>query len=76
MVSWVRKSQDGTGQLRVRRVTSEGELGEIELITEGEYSRNAGFPQMVRAGDRLVFAWPEPGEPRAVRTKSIPLSGG
>lgn len=75
-VSWVHKSQDGSGQLRMRRVTTDGQRGEIEQITAGEYSRNAGFPQMVRAGDRIVFTWPEPGEPRRVQTKIIPLGDG
>jgi hypothetical protein len=68
MISWVAKSEGGKGQLRVRKVTADGDMGPIELVTEGEYSRNAGFPQMVKAGGRLIFAWPEPGEPRQVRT--------
>ena len=67
-ISWVGKTDDGKGQLRMRRVTSNGDMGPVELVTEGEYSRSAGFPQMVRAGDRLIFAWPEHGEPRLVRT--------
>lgn len=67
-VSWVGKPDDDTGQLRLRRVTIDGDMGPIELITQGTYSRNAGFPQMIRAGDRLIFAWPEPGDPKRVLT--------
>ena len=68
MISWVAKSDDGAGQLRMRWVTTDGDMGPIELVTEGVYSRSAGFPQMAKAGERLIFAWPEPGEPRQIRT--------
>lgn len=67
-ISWVAKTDGDNGQLRMRTVTSAGDMGPIEVITEGTYSRSAGFPQMVRAGNRLVFAWPEHGEIRQVRT--------
>lgn len=67
-VSWVAKVGEGTSHLRMRRVTAAGDMGPIELLAEGEYSRSAGFPQMVVAAGRLVFAWPEPGEARQVRT--------
>jgi hypothetical protein len=76
VVSWVAKSEEGAGQLRMRQVTVAGDMGPIELVTEGEYSRNAGFPQMVKAGGRLVFAWPEPGEPRHVHTAYLRLDEG
>jgi hypothetical protein len=73
MVSWMRKTEDGIGQVRMRQVTMDGDMGPIQMIAEGRYSRNSGFPQMVRAGNRLVFAWPEPGEPKHVRTAFSPL---
>ncbi|MAF82806.1 MAG: sialidase family protein [Gammaproteobacteria bacterium] len=68
LVSWMSKSDDGNGQVRMRQVTSDGQTGPIQLIAEGKYSRNSGFPQMVKAGDQLVFAWPEPGEPKQILT--------
>jgi len=76
MVSWVAKPTKDTAELRMRRITTAGEPGPIQLITTGKYSRNAGFPQMIRAGNRLVYAWPEPGEPRQVRTAFSPFDGG
>jgi len=76
MVSWVAKPTKDTAELRMRRITTAGEAGPIQLIAAGKYSRNAGFPQMVRAGNRLVYAWPEPGEPRQVRTAFSPFDGG
>ena len=74
MVSWMGKSAEGVGQVRARQVTTKGDLGPIHLITEGKYSRNTGFPQMVKAGDRLIYAWPEPGKPRQVSTAYSPLN--
>jgi hypothetical protein len=53
-----------------------GDAGPIRVIAEGEYPRRTGFPQMVRAGDRLVFAWPEPGKPKQVFTAYSPLDDG
>lgn len=76
MVSWMSKSADGAGQMRMRQVTMNGETDPVQQIAEGKYSRNSGFPQMVRAGNRLVYAWPEPGEPRQVLTAFSPLGDG
>ncbi len=75
-VSWLAKSDDGVGQLRMRQVPMRGDAGPIRVIVEGEYPRRTGFPQMVRAGDRLVFAWPEPGKPKQVLTAFSPLDDG
>ncbi len=76
VVSWVGKTDGGGAELRMRRVTPAGEQGPIRVVADGAYARNAGFPQMVRAGDRLVYAWPEPGEPRRVLTAISSLGGG
>jgi hypothetical protein len=73
VVSWLVKSDNGASQLRTRRVPVSGDAGPVEVVAEGTYSRSAGFPQMVKANNRLVFAWPEPGEPRQVLTAFSPL---
>ncbi|MBT77530.1 MAG: hypothetical protein CL798_04985 [Chromatiales bacterium] len=76
MVSWTGKTEAGIGQVRMRQVTMGGDRGPVQVIAEGQYSRNSGFPQMVRAGDRLVFAWPGSGESKQVLTAFSPLGGG
>ena len=43
-------------------------MSPIHIVAEGGFTRNSGFPQMIRVGDQLVFAWPEPGDPKHVRT--------
>jgi hypothetical protein len=73
MVSWMGRTDDGAGQVRVRRVSTAGEPGPMHVVAEGAFTRNSGFPQMVRAGDRLVFAWPEPRDPKRVLTAVAPL---
>ncbi len=68
VVSWTAKTADGVGQIRRRRMPIGGEPGPVQLIAEGDVSRNAGFPQMIAGRDRLVYAWTEPGEPSRLRT--------
>ncbi|GAG18102.1 unnamed protein product, partial [marine sediment metagenome] len=67
-VSWVSRTGDDTGELRIRQVSAGGEMSPVQVIAEGGYSRSSGFPQMVKAGNRLVFAWPEAGDPSQVMT--------
>src|SRR5690606_19218310 len=66
-VIWTARSGDG-GQLRLRSVAPDGTLGPIQVVADGNLTRNSGFPQMVQAGDGLVFAWPEAGEPARILT--------
>jgi hypothetical protein len=75
-VSWLAKSENGVGQLRLRQVPMRGNAGPIRVIAEGEYPRGTGFPQMVKTGNQLVFAWPEPGEPKQVLTSLLSLDDG
>lgn len=67
-VSWVFRTGDDTGELRIRQVSAGGDMSPVQVIAEGGYSRSSGFPQMVKAGNRLVFAWPEAGDPSQVMT--------
>lgn len=68
IVSWVARTGKDTGELRLRQVAANGELGPVQVIVKSGYSRSSGFPQMVKAGDRLVVAWPEAGNPKQVLT--------
>jgi hypothetical protein len=56
--------------VRIRRVSSDGRRGPSETVTASAAARAAGFPRMVRSGDRLVFSWTDvaPGEGSRVRT--------
>jgi len=71
VLSWAARSEEGGGELRIRRVWPNGDTGPIQVVARGDVSRSAGFPQMVRSGEHLVFAWTEPGEPSRVVTARL-----
>ncbi len=56
MVCWLEKLPGG-GALRVRRVRPDGKLDQSITVAPSGTARSNGFPQMVRVGDTMVFAW-------------------
>ena len=74
IVSWLRRTTEGKAELRIRRLSSSGEVGPSQVITETGDSRPFGFPQMVLAGSELVFAWTDAsGDEHQVRTAKAEL---
>ncbi|MBL8208170.1 MAG: exo-alpha-sialidase [Blastocatellia bacterium] len=56
IVSWLEKLASG-GEVRIRKVKADGtRAASITIATSGT-ARSSGFPQMVRSGDSLIFAW-------------------
>ena len=72
IVSWVASASAGA-EIRYRRVPRDGMPGAVRTLVRIDASRSAGFPQLGRGGDGLVFAWTMPGEPAGVRTATVPL---
>jgi len=70
VVSWMAGSEAGA-TLRIAAVAPDGRLGKPLDLAAMSPARSSGFPQMLRAGDDLVFAWTEVGETRRVRTAKI-----
>ncbi len=66
LVSWLGTAGEGA-EIRLRRVTSSGELGPVRVVAETTTKRSAGVPRMVRDGDRLIFAWVEDAKPSRLR---------
>ena len=56
IVSWLEKLSGGGG-VRVRRVRPNGKRGHSLTVAPAGTARSTGFPQMVRVGGALVFAW-------------------
>jgi hypothetical protein len=56
IVSWLEKLPEG-GAVRIRLVKPDGKSEKSITVTPTGVARSNGFPQMVRAGDALVFAW-------------------
>ena len=74
IVSWWRRGANGGTELSARRIDAAGGLGEIQTIATSTASRPLDVPQMVRAGDLLVFAWTElEGDESTVRTATATL---
>jgi len=57
VVSWLRKGPEGQGELAIQVVTAAGELEGARVVASMSTVRLSGFPQMIRDGERLIFAW-------------------
>jgi hypothetical protein len=72
VVSWMAESPSGT-ELKAQPFKDSGPSGPAVTIARIGLSRASGFPQMVRAGPDLLFAWTETDDPPRVRTAFAPL---
>lgn len=69
IVSWLRRGAYKDGEIVIRRVSTSGALAAVAVVTMTSPGRTSGFPQMVRRGSDLVFAWTDvSGEASIVRT--------
>ncbi len=59
LVSWLEDTGAGA-EVRVRRVGADGDRGDAMAVARTSAARPSGFPRMVRAADRVVFAWRDP----------------
>lgn len=75
LVTWMEDAGGGQAEVRFRRVSADGTAGPPATLAKLAAGRASGFPRMVRAGDRVVFAWTEPGTPSRVHTAVAPLGG-
>ena len=57
VVSWMGKNDRDEGTLLWRVISNTGRLGPLRTVARISTRRNAGFPQMSRVGDGLLFAW-------------------
>lgn len=57
LVSWLRSAQGTAGDIVVRSVSADGELGPVHVIAATAAGRMSGFPQMVLRGEDVIFAW-------------------
>ena len=67
VVSWMQQAPAGA-EIRVQPFTRDGAAGDAVRVAATSVHRSSGFPQMVRAGDGLLFAWTEAGDPPQLRT--------
>lgn len=67
VVSWLQSGTTGA-ELRAQPFTRAGTPGPGVLVAAASVQRSSGFPQMVRAGDGLLFAWTDSTASQQVRT--------
>lgn len=67
IVSWLQPSADGA-EIRAQPFDRDGPAGPPVVIASSSVQRASGFPQMVRAGGGLLFAWTDTAGPAQVRT--------
>ncbi len=58
---------------RARTFTPDGPAGAAIVVARSSVGRSSGFPQMLRVGGGLLFAWTESGDAGRVRTAFAPL---
>jgi len=74
VVSWIGKNDGDEGALLWRVISNTGELGRLQKVTSISTRRNAGFPQMSRVGDVLLFAWTDTStDASRIQTARVPL---
>lgn len=67
VVSWLHPSAAGA-EIRAQPFDGDGATGVPVVIAASSVQRASGFPQMVRAGEGLLFAWTDAAGPSQVRT--------
>ena len=67
LVLWLEQGA-GAASILARRVRDGEAVGEPFAIAQSSGERASGFPRMALQGERVVFAWTEPGSPSHVRT--------
>jgi hypothetical protein len=67
VVSWLQPSATGA-EIRAQPFDDSGTAGVPVVIAASSVQRASGFPQMVRAGEGLLFAWTDAAGPSQVRT--------
>jgi len=67
IVSWLQEAEAGA-EIRAQPFTRDGAAGPAVVVASTSVHRASGFPQMIHAGDGLLFAWTEATDPPRVRT--------
>jgi hypothetical protein len=67
LVIWLEDTGQKAGEIRARRVRPDGSADPSFLVASTTSGRSSGFPRMARAGDDVLFAWTDAGDPSRVR---------
>lgn len=67
MISWMEGST-----IKALKINADGTKGTSIIIAESSDSRASGFPQMTKAGNKLIFAWTDNKE-KTIKLASLQL---
>ena len=73
VVSWLERLPPEDAEVRVRRVSRSGTMGQPFTVSRTKAARASGFPRIVRRGDALIAAWTVPGDSARVMVGRMPL---
>lgn len=73
IVSWMEFTSERQAEVRVRRVSRSGRLGESTVIARSSGERASGFPHIAVSKGYLIIAWTEAGSPPRVRVARTQL---
>jgi hypothetical protein len=72
-VSWLQTGDDGAGEVRVRKIASDGDLGPIHVVSR--HARLFSVPQLARSGNDLIFVWTESeADQSGIMSARVPLT--
>jgi hypothetical protein len=69
VVCWLEATEDGRGEVRLRRVWADRRVGEPIVVASAAAGRSTGEPQLVRMGASVMIAW----RSGRVRTSLVPI---
>jgi hypothetical protein len=67
LVSWLEQAKGGA-ELRLRRVAPDGRRSEAAVVSATPATRASGFPRLLVAGEELLLAWRDSGDPPRLLT--------
>lgn len=74
IVSWLERVPPEDAEVRVRRVSRAGVMGEPFTVSRTKAARASGFPRIVRRGTTLVAAWTMPGDSTRIMVGQMALN--
>jgi hypothetical protein len=72
VATWI-EFAEGRSQFKLRRVDAAGSKSAATTISGLAAGRASGYPRLARAGNELVFAWTESGQPTRVMTAAAAI---
>jgi hypothetical protein len=73
VVSWQRRTGSGGAELCLRRVSADGQLGDVRVVSEAAGMFAISVPQLAQDGGDLLLAWTiEADDVYGIRTARVP----